>query len=457
MSFQTLELNAQLQSALARAGYTQPTPIQAQGIPAVLTGRDVLAAAQTGTGKTAAFTLPLLEILSRDSAAPKRARVLILTPTRELAAQIGESIQTYGRELPQRHVVIFGGVSAHGQIIKLRKRHDIIVATPGRLLDLAGSGDISLDGIETLVLDEADRMLDMGFIHDIKRILKILPSQRQNLMFSATFSPEIRTLAKGIVRNPVEIDVAPRNSAAQTVAQKKIRLPKGQKRELLSWLIGKNNWNQVLVFTRTKHGANRLCKQLEDDGLSAAAIHGNKSQGARTKALANFKSGDLRVLVATDIAARGIDISELPHVINYELPMVAEDYVHRIGRTGRAGCEGEALSLYCGEELKQLIAIERLLKRDIPVLELPDYHIKEDTSTPAGAPVPGRGRGRNQGGGSDGGGQKPSGTPRRKRPQGQAKSGQNAGGAKKSGSSNSGRPSSPAKRGGRPGQRRRAS
>ncbi|MGJ8669201.1 MAG: DEAD/DEAH box helicase [Oceanococcus sp.] len=443
MSFESLKLNSQLQSAIARTGYTQPTPIQAQAIPAVLTGRDVLAAAQTGTGKTAAFTLPLLEILSRDSNVPKRARVLILTPTRELAAQIGESVQTYGRELPQRHVVIFGGVSAHGQLIKLRKRHDIIVATPGRLLDLAGSGDISLDGIETLVLDEADRMLDMGFIHDIKRILKMLPQKRQNLMFSATFSPEIRQLAKGIVRDPVEIDVAPRNSAAQTVEQKKIRVSKGQKREVLSWLIGKNNWKQVLVFTRTKHGANRLCTQLEQDGLSAGAIHGNKSQGARTKALANFKSGDLRVLVATDIAARGIDISELPHVINYELPMVAEDYVHRIGRTGRAGNEGEALSIYCGEELKQLIAIERLLKRDIPILELPDFHIKEDKSTPADAPVPGRGgRGRNQGGGkSDGQRKDNAGKPRR---QGQNKPG--AGGR-----------SAQAKRGGRPGQSRRAS
>lgn len=449
MSFQSLELNSQLQNALARAGYKQPTPIQAQSIPAVLSGRDVLAAAQTGTGKTAAFTLPLLELLSRQDAAPKRARVLILTPTRELAAQIGDSIQVYGRELPQRHVVIFGGVSAHGQIQKLRKRHDIIVATPGRLLDLAGSGDLSLDGIETLVLDEADRMLDMGFIHDIKRVLKILPPQRQNLMFSATFSPDIRKLAKSIVREPVEIDVAPRNSAAKTVEQKKIRVPKAQKRELLSWLIEKHDWHQVLVFTRTKHGANRLCKQLESDGLSAAAIHGNKSQGARTKALANFKSGDLRVLVATDIAARGIDINELPHVINYELPMVAEDYVHRIGRTGRAGCEGEALSLYCGEELKQLKAIERLLKREIPVLELQDYLVKEDKSTPADAPVPGRGRGRNQSANGNASAKDTAAKPRRKRPQrGQNKSNESQRPAHK------GKPGQ-AKRGNRQGPQRR--
>ncbi len=392
MNFQSLELNSQLQDALARAGYTQPTPIQAQAIPAVLSGRDVLAAAQTGTGKTAAFTLPILERLSRREDNSARARVLILAPTRELAAQIGASIETYGSGLPQRAVVIFGGVSAHGQIQKLRKRHDIIVATPGRLLDLAGSGDLSLKDIDTLVLDEADRMLDMGFIHDIKRVLKLLPPKRQNLMFSATFSPEIRQLAQRIVHDPVEIDVAPRNSAAQTVEQKKIRVPKDQKRELLAWMIERNDWYQVLVFARTKHGANRLCKQLEGDGLSAAAIHGNKSQNARTQALAGFKARKIRVLVATDIAARGIDISELPHVINYELPMVAEDYVHRIGRTGRAGCEGEALSLYCGEELKQLKAIEKLLGRDIPVLKIDDYLIREDRSTPADAPKPGRGR-----------------------------------------------------------------
>ncbi|ORE88923.1 DEAD/DEAH box helicase [Oceanococcus atlanticus] len=428
MNFQSLELNSQLQDALARAAYTQPTPIQAQAIPAVLSGRDVLAAAQTGTGKTAAFTLPILERLSRRQDRATRARVLILAPTRELAAQIGASIETYGASLPHRAVVIFGGVSAHAQIKNLRKRHDIIVATPGRLLDLAGSGDLSLADIDTLVLDEADRMLDMGFIHDIKRVLKLLPPQRQNLMFSATFSPEIRQLAQRIVNDPVEIDVAPRNSAAQTVKQHKIRVPKDQKRELLAWMIERNDWYQVLVFARTKHGANRLCKQLEAEGLSAAAIHGNKSQNARTQALAGFKARKIRVLVATDIAARGIDISELPHVINYELPMVAEDYVHRIGRTGRAGCEGEALSLYCGEELKQLKAIEKLLGRDIPVLQIDDYLIREDRSTPADAPKPQRGRqapggggGRNKGQGGQPGARKsadgaaPAGQRRRRR------------------------------------------
>ncbi len=378
MSFENLGLNPQLLKALARASYTTPTPIQQQAIPAVLEGHDILAAAQTGTGKTAAFTLPILARLGQNPRRGNHPRVLILTPTRELAAQVAESVETYGADMKLSCQVIFGGVSARPQIERLRRRPDILVATPGRLLDLAGSGDLSLKEIETFVLDEADRMLDMGFIHDIRRVIKLLPSQRQNLMFSATFSPEIRELACRIVKDPVEIDVAPRNSAAQTIAQRMIHVGKDQKRELLSWLIGHYNWEQVLVFTRTKHGANRLAEQLETDGLRAAAIHGNKSQGARTKALAGFKSRSLRVLVATDIAARGIDIDQLPHVINYELPMVAEDYVHRIGRTGRAGSQGEALSLVCNEELKQLRAIQKLLKKDIPRWHLEDFLVKED-------------------------------------------------------------------------------
>jgi ATP-dependent RNA helicase RhlE len=386
MSFENLGLNDQLLSALARSGYTQPTPIQSSGIPAVLAGNDVLAAAQTGTGKTAAFTLPILQKLSQDTDyRGNRPRVLILTPTRELAAQVAASIETYGVGSNFRTFVIFGGVSAQPQIKALRRGVDILVATPGRLLDLAQQGLLHLTDVSTFVMDEADRMLDMGFIHDIKKVIAKLPKQRQNLMFSATFSPEIRALAKQIVRDPVEIDVAPRNSAAQSVVQRMVRVGKNQKRELLSWLIGHNNWQQVLVFTRTKHGANRLSEQLVTDGLSSAAIHGNKSQNARTKALADFKAGKVRVLVATDIAARGIDIDQLPHVINYELPMVAEDYVHRIGRTGRAGNEGEALSLVCGEELKQLRDVQKLLKRDIPVWEIEEFHIKQDNSTPADA------------------------------------------------------------------------
>ncbi len=380
MTFENLGLNSQLLSALARAGYTSPTPIQQQAIPAVLNGGDVLAAAQTGTGKTAAFSLPILDLLDRNPAQGKQPRALILTPTRELAAQIGESIAAYGADLRLRHQIIFGGVSARPQIDKLRRGCDILVATPGRLLDLAGSGDLRLDDVGIFVLDEADRMLDMGFIHDIKRVIKLLPPKRQNLMFSATFSPEIRQLAHRIVHQPTEIDVAPRNSAAKLITQKMIRVAKSQKRELLSWLIDAHQWDQVLVFTRTKHGANRLAQQLETDGIGAAAIHGNKSQNARTRALADFKSRRLRVLVATDIAARGIDIDQLPHVINYELPNVPEDYVHRIGRTGRAGSEGEALSLICNEEVKLLKAIQKLLQRDIPQWDLSDrFHLRADS------------------------------------------------------------------------------
>ena len=388
MQFSELGLSPALLSALARKGYQQATPIQAQAIPAVTSGRDVLAAAQTGTGKTAAFTLPILDRLN---AAPtggqRRIRALILTPTRELAAQVEDNLRGYGAELPLKSTVIFGGVSAVPQTKILRRGVDILVATPGRLLDLIQQGIISLSSLEVFVLDEADRMLDMGFIHDIRRVLKLLPAKRQNLMFSATFSGDIEKLARQILVDPVSVDVAPRNSATELVEQRVVHVGKTQKRELLSWLIDRGNWQQVLVFTRTKHGANRLAKQLTDDGLRSAAIHGNKSQGARTKALAEFKAGSLRVLVATDIAARGLDIQQLPHVINYELPHVAEDYVHRIGRTGRAGSSGEAVSLVDREERPQLKGIEKLLGRAIPVQEFEDFLIKPQSASAPSAPA----------------------------------------------------------------------
>ena len=375
MSFDSLGLSAALLRAVSEQGYDTPTPIQAQAIPAVLAGRDVMAAAQTGTGKTAGFTLPLLERLQ---AAPTQGkhrvvRALVLTPTRELAAQVMESIETYGKHLPLRAAAIFGGVSINPQISRLRRGVDILVATPGRLLDHLDQGTLDLSRLETLVLDEADRMLDMGFIRDIRRILKVLPPKRQNLLFSATFSDDIRRLANALLNNPESIEVAARNATADRISQVVHPVDRHRKRELLSFMIGSKNWKQVLVFTRTKHGANRLAEQLEKDGLSAAAIHGNKSQGARTKALADFKAGKVRVLVATDIAARGLDIDQLPHVVNYELPNVPEDYVHRIGRTGRAGNEGQAVSLVCVDELKLLKDIEKLLKRDIEEVVLPGY------------------------------------------------------------------------------------
>ena len=376
MSFESLGLSAELLRALAEQGYRHPTPIQKQAIPVILNGSDVLAAAQTGTGKTAGFTLPLLQRLMETADPTKRPhqpRALILTPTRELAAQVGESVNTYGRHLHLRAAVIFGGVKINPQIAQLRKGVDVLVATPGRLLDHVQQRTLDLSQIEILVLDEADRMLDMGFIHDIRRVLALLPKVRQNLLFSATFSGDIRALADRLLDAPVSIDVAPRNTAAETVSQVVHPVDKSRKRELLSHLIGANNWRQVLVFTRTKHGANRLAKQLESDGLSAAAIHGNKTQGARTRALAGFKDGSIRVLVATDIAARGLDIDQLPHVVNFELPNVAEDYVHRIGRTGRAGKEGEAMSLVCVDELRLLRDIERLLGRKIRNETLPGY------------------------------------------------------------------------------------
>ena len=385
MTFDELGLSADLLRALAARGYSRPTPIQSRAIPVVLQGRDVLAAAQTGTGKTAAFTLPLLQRLARsiDAARPTRhPRALVLVPTRELAAQVAESVTDYGAHLPLRSAVIFGGVKINPQIAQLRRGVDIVIATPGRLLDHAQQRTLDLSRIEILVLDEADRMLDMGFIHDIRRVLGLLPDNRQNLLFSATFSKEIRGLANGLLEDPVAIDVAPRNTAAETVSQVVHPVDKRRKRELLSHMIGAGNWRQVLVFTRTKHGANRLAKQLETDGLTAAAIHGNKSQGARTRALAGFKKGAIRVLVATDIAARGLDIDQLPHVVNYELPNVPEDYVHRIGRTGRAGRGGQAVSLVCVDEHKLLRDIEKLLGRRLhnEVLDgyAPDPSIKAE-------------------------------------------------------------------------------
>lgn len=375
MSFDSLGLSVDLLRAVAEEGYTEPTPVQAQAIPVVLQGKDILAGAQTGTGKTAGFTLPLLQLLNQHAQGKghRAVRALILTPTRELAAQVGESVETYGRHLPLKSTVIFGGVKINPQIEKLRHGVDILVATPGRLLDHAQQKTLDLSKVEILVLDEADRMLDMGFIHDIRKVLALLPKERQSLLFSATYSSEIKTLADKLLNNPVLIEVARRNTAAETVQQRIYAVDRERKRELLSHLIGLNNWKQVLVFTRTKHGANRLAQQLEKDGLTASAIHGNKSQGARTRALAGFKQGDVRVLVATDIAARGLDIDQLPHVVNFELPNVAEDYVHRIGRTGRAGHEGEAISLVCVDENGLLRDIERVLKREITKEILPGY------------------------------------------------------------------------------------
>ena len=368
MTFDSLGLNAALLRAITDQGYTEPTPIQQQAIPAILSGRDILAGAQTGTGKTAGFTLPLLQQLNRHphERHHRHVRALIVTPTRELAAQVDESVTAYGRHLPLRSTVIFGGVKIGPQVQRLRQGVDIIVATPGRLLDHISQGNIDLSKIEILVLDEADRMLDMGFIHDIRRIIKMVPKKRQTLLFSATFSNEIRRLSEGLLHNPENIDVAPRNTTAERISQLVHPVAKSSKRALLSFLIGSNNWRQVLVFTRTKHGANRLAQQLERDGLTSAAIHGNKSQGARTRALAEFKSGKVRVLVATDIAARGLDIELLPHVVNYELPNVPEDYVHRIGRTGRAGSDGEAVSLVSPDEKSLLHGIERLLGKSVP-------------------------------------------------------------------------------------------
>ena len=361
MSFDSLGLSKPLLDAVAAQGYDTPSPIQAKVIPVILEGKDIMAAAQTGTGKTAGFTLPLLELLSKGpKVRANQVRALVLTPTRELAAQVGESVSTYGKNMDLSSTVVFGGVKINPQMQKLRRGADVLVATPGRLLDLYQQNAFRFQQLEVIIFDEADRMLDMGFIHDIRKILALLPKQRQTLMFSATFSEEIRTLAKSLVKDPVEVSVTPPNATAKTVKQWIVPVDKSKKSGLLTQLIKDNDWQQVLVFSRTKHGANRLAKHLEQRKISAAAIHGNKSQGARTRALAEFKSGDVRVLVATDIAARGLDIDQLPQVVNFDLPNVAEDYVHRIGRTGRAGSTGQAVSLVCADEVGDLIGIERL-------------------------------------------------------------------------------------------------
>ncbi len=372
MKFETLGLAAPILRAVTEAGYTAATPIQQQAISPILQGNDVLASAQTGTGKTAGFTLPLLHRLS-SSPKQRAPRALILTPTRELAAQVNDSVSTYGKYLPIKSVVVFGGVSIGRQIKALKQGSDIVVATPGRLLDHVSQKTIDLSQVEILVLDECDRMLDMGFIHDIRKVLAQLPESRQTLMFSATFSTAIQKLARTLLYNPVQIEVAPRNTAAEQVEQFVYRVDRARKRELLSYLIGFNNWRQVLVFTRTKHGANRLADQLGKDGLKTAAIHGNKSQAARTRALRDFKQGKVRVLVATDVASRGLDIDQLPHVVNFELPNVPEDYVHRIGRTGRAGNEGQALSLVSNDEQSLVKGIEKLLKRKLTQSVIPGY------------------------------------------------------------------------------------
>ncbi len=372
-SFEGLGLAAELVRAVADQGYTEPTPIQLQAIPVVLAGRDLLAAAQTGTGKTAGFVLPMLQRLGASGANHHAVRALILVPTRELAAQVQESVRTYGAHQHLRSTVIFGGVGINPQIAELRRGVDIVVATPGRLLDHVQQKTIDLSKVEILVLDEADRMLDMGFIPDIRRILALLPRQRQNLLFSATFPDEIRKLAAGFMHDPATVEVARRNTPAELVAQVAHPVDAARKRELLAHLVKTNDWRQVLVFTRTKHGANRLAEQLERDGIEADAIHGNKSQNARTRALKRFKDNELRVLVATDIAARGLDIEFLPHVVNYDLPHVAEDYVHRIGRTGRAGSTGEAVSLVGHEEKPLLAAIERLMNRPVEKKIVPGF------------------------------------------------------------------------------------
>ena len=434
MNFEDLKLAPAILKAVREQGYENPTPIQAQAIPAVLDGHDLLGGAQTGTGKTAGFVLPMLQRLM-NSAKPERPpvngqrgkrlpRALILAPTRELAAQVEESVRIYGKFLPLTSTCIFGGVGINPQIAALRHGVDIIVATPGRLLDLFGQRAVDFSQIEILVLDEADRMLDMGFIHDIKKVLAVLPPKRQNLLFSATFSDEIKALTDRLLNNPLMIEVARRNTTIEVVQQSVVLVDKANKAKLLVHLIREQNWTQTLVFTRTKHGANRLAEQLEKSGISAMAIHGNKSQGARTKALAEFKAGSLRALVATDIAARGIDIDQLPQVVNYELPNVPEDYVHRIGRTGRAGASGQAMSLVMQEELPLLKDIERFSKQVIPRVKIESFNpaaIGELVSTTAdardaewqargGRPAPRGGR--------PSGGRAPGGAPRGRAPSG---------------------------------------
>lgn len=382
MSFNSLGLSQALLKAISKKGYTTPSPIQQKAIPSILEGKDVLASAQTGTGKTAGFTLPLLHLLSQGQTLRHRpVRALVLTPTRELAAQVYANVKEYSEFLDLRSAVIFGGVNQNPQVNHLRQGVDILVATPGRLIDLHNQNVLSLAKIEILVLDEADRMLDMGFLRDIERIMKMMPTKRQNLMFSATFSKDIKKLAHGILNHPVQVEATPENSTVDAISQKIYRVAKGKKAGLAIKLISEGDWRQVLMFTRTKHGANKLCKSLISSGITAAAIHGNKSQGARTKALSGFKSGDVRVLVATDIAARGLDIPLLPHVINFEIPNIPEDYVHRIGRTGRAGASGEALSLVSADETTYLRDIEKLVGMRIPSEVIEGFEPDPNAST----------------------------------------------------------------------------
>ncbi|OAI52399.1 RNA helicase [Betaproteobacteria bacterium SCGC AG-212-J23] len=387
-SFDSLGLKAELLRAVTEQGYTQPTPIQAQAIPVVLAGKDLLGAAQTGTGKTAGFTLPLLQLLgskANGSHSPARhpVRALVITPTRELAAQVEESVRTYGKYVSLKSALVYGGVGMQPQVDALRRGVDILVATPGRLLDHVQQRTVDLRQVEILVLDEADRMLDMGFIHDIRKILALLPAKRQNLLFSATFPDEIRKLASAFMHSPVTVEVARRNTPAELVAQVAHPVDGARKRELLAHLVKTNDWKQVLVFVRTKHGANRLAQQLTREGVHADAIHGNKAQNARTRALNEFKDGRTRVLVATDIAARGLDIEALPHVVNYDLPHVAEDYVHRIGRTGRAGAEGEAVSFVSVEERPLMAAIERLMKRQVELKTIAGFEPGTRSANPS--------------------------------------------------------------------------
>lgn len=397
MSFKSLGLSEPLLKAIAKKGYETPSPIQAKAIPPVLEGKDVLASAQTGTGKTAGFTLPLLHFLSENPKQKYRdVRALILTPTRELAAQVHNNVKEYSEYLNIRSTVIFGGVNQKPQVARIKQGVDVLVATPGRLIDLESQGLLSLTHVEIFVLDEADRMLDMGFLRDIERVMKLMPTKRQNLMFSATFSKDIKKLAYSILNNPVQVEATPENTAVDIIDQKVHRVAKAKKTDLIIKLISEGNWKQVLVFTRTKHGANRLTKKMISAGITAAPIHGNKSQGARTKALAGFKNGSIRVLVATDIAARGLDIPLLPHVINFEIPNISEDYVHRIGRTGRAGASGQAISLVSADEITYLRGIEKLIDMKIDVEIIEGFEPDPNASTEPIKPGQNRGGGRNR-------------------------------------------------------------
>jgi ATP-dependent RNA helicase RhlE len=432
--FTDLNLSQNILKAVSEQGYTKPTPIQEKSIPLILQRKDVLAGAQTGTGKTAGFTLPILELLTQTKVSMRKLqiRALVLTPTRELAAQVQDNIEKYSKYLPINSTVVFGGVGINPQKAKIKKGVDILVATPGRLLDLIGQKALDISRVEFFVLDEADRMLDMGFFNDINKILAILPKQKQCLLFSATFSTKIKQLADSLLNNPTLIEVARRNESATNIKQIIHFVDKKRKKELLSYLIKKDDWHQVLVFTRTKHGANRLTKELEEDGIQAQAIHGNKSQGARTKALADFKANAIQVLVATDIAARGIDISELPHVVNYELPNISEDYVHRIGRTGRAGNSGVAVSLVCVDEHDYLRDIEKLIKKDIEKVYIEGFDV--DKSIKAEPIQNGRG-------GSRGGGRSRNSSPKSNSSSSRSRSGNRAGNGNSNGNKNRNRSS----------------